>query len=304
VPAYPGTASTWHTDAPNRNNVSVTTILPPAQRREELAAFLRSRRARIRPEDVGLPPGPRRRTPGLRREEVAQLAGVGVTWYTWLEQGRPINASVQVLDAVARTLRLDRTECEHLYRLADLPWVAGPPGGHALEPETQTVLDALNPFPAAAYTSRYDVLAQNRAYEALFPGLACGQGLERNVLWHLFTCEDCCTPFVNKHEELPFMVATVRSAFGRHIGDPVWTDFVRRLSAMSPEFASLWAAHNVAPAGTRERIFLHPVVGEVRLTSSAFTPATTPETRLVVFSPRDETTRARLERLLALQPAR
>ena len=88
-------------------------------RRAELAAFLRSRRERITPEDVGLPPGFRRRTPGLRREEVAQLAGVGVTWYTWLEQGRPINASVQVLDAVARTLRLDPAEREHLYRLAD-----------------------------------------------------------------------------------------------------------------------------------------------------------------------------------------
>src|ERR1700716_4730947 len=97
------------------------------QRRTELAAFLRSRRARISPEDVGMPPGFRRRTPGLRREEVAQLAGVGVTWYTWLEQGRPINASVQVLDAVARTLRLDQPEREHLYRLP--AGAGGPPAG-------------------------------------------------------------------------------------------------------------------------------------------------------------------------------
>src|SRR5512138_1463827 len=94
---------------------------PIAGRRAELAAFLRSRRERITPADAGLPPGPRRRTPGLRREEVAQLAGVGVTWYTWLEQGRPINASVQVLDAIARTLRLDPAEREHLYRLGDVP---------------------------------------------------------------------------------------------------------------------------------------------------------------------------------------
>src|SRR3954447_12477210 len=93
------------------------------RRRTELADFLRTRRERITPDDVGLPPGPRRRTPGLRREEVAQLAGVGVTWYTWLEQGRQINASVQVLDSVARTLRLDQAETEHLYRLADVPTV-------------------------------------------------------------------------------------------------------------------------------------------------------------------------------------
>jgi len=90
-------------------------------RRNELAAFLRSRRERIMPEDVGLPGGHRRRTAGLRREEVAQLAGVGVTWYTWLEQGRPIRASVQVLDAVAGTLRLDPVERQHLFRLAEIP---------------------------------------------------------------------------------------------------------------------------------------------------------------------------------------
>nr|BFE78876.1 hypothetical protein GCM10020093_014770 [Planobispora longispora] len=92
-------------------------------RRTELAAFLRSRRERVTPADVGLPPGLRRRTPGLRREEVAQLAGVGITWYTWLEQGRPINVSVQVLDAISRTLGLDPAEHEHLYRLADVPEV-------------------------------------------------------------------------------------------------------------------------------------------------------------------------------------
>jgi transcriptional regulator with XRE-family HTH domain len=275
----------------------VTTLLPPGRRREELAAFLRSRRARIRPEDVGLPPGPRRRTPGLRREEVAQLAGVGVTWYTWLEQGRPINASVQVLDAIARTLKLDSTECEHLYRLADLPWVPGPVSGHAVEPEIQPVLDALNPLPAAVYSSRYDLLAHNRAYGVLFPGLAGAHGLERNVLWHLFTCTSCCTPFLNRDEELPVMVANVRTAFARHLGDPVWADFVRRLSALSPTFASLWAAHNVAIPSTRVKIFRHAVVGEVRLSTSTFTPTTSPETRVVVYSPRDETTRARLERL-------
>src|ERR1700728_2517529 len=108
-------------------------------RRTELAAFLRTRRERIQPEDVGLPPGTRRRTAGLRREELAQLAGVGVTWYTWLEQGRKINASVQVLDAIATTLRLDATEAAHPFRLAGLPGAAAgaagcgrcplPPGG-------------------------------------------------------------------------------------------------------------------------------------------------------------------------------
>src|SRR5437764_6047094 len=106
--------------------MDTVTIANGRHRRAELAAFLRSRRERISPEQAVLPPGTRRRTPGLRREEVAQLAGVGVTWYTWLEQGRQINASTQVLSAVARTLLLDRAEREHLFRLADLPDRADP----------------------------------------------------------------------------------------------------------------------------------------------------------------------------------
>src|SRR5215471_7519185 len=113
-----------------------------ALRRHELAAFLRNRRERITPEDVGLPNGHRRRTAGLRREEVAQLSGVGVTWYTWLEQGRPIRASVQVLEAVARTLRLDAIERQHLFRLAEVPDTTHPPdGGELLRPEIQPILD-------------------------------------------------------------------------------------------------------------------------------------------------------------------
>src|SRR5215469_14528605 len=124
----------------------MTTTAPSKScaRRAELGSFLRSRRERITPEDVGLAPGTRRRTSGLRREEVAILAGVGVTWYTWLEQGRPINASTQVLDAVARTLRLDHAEREHLYRLADVPEVtAAAQEAAQLAPEIQAVLDGL-----------------------------------------------------------------------------------------------------------------------------------------------------------------
>src|ERR1700678_3408108 len=105
---------------------ATATVSVASARRTELAAFLRARRERIQPEDVGLPAGGRRRTAGLRREELAQLAGVGVTWYTWLEQGRPIHASVPVLDAIARTLRRDATERGHLSRLAEVPGAAGP----------------------------------------------------------------------------------------------------------------------------------------------------------------------------------
>src|SRR3984885_6195004 len=135
----------------------------PTTRRTELAGFLRPQRARLTPADVGLARGSasgRRRTKGLRREEVAQLSGVGVTWYTWLEQGRPINASGQVLDAVARTLRLDPQEREHMYRLADPS--SGPPQSPPdglLAPEIQQIMDGLTTLPASVLNERFDLLA-------------------------------------------------------------------------------------------------------------------------------------------------
>jgi transcriptional regulator with XRE-family HTH domain len=262
-------------------------------RRIELAAFLRSRRARLSPSDVGLAPGLRRRTPGLRREELAQLAGVGVTWYTWLEQGRPINASVQVLDAVARTLRLDLAEREHLYRLADVPSVHPPVELKELDPTLQVVLDGFEKMPAAIYSSRYDVLASNRTYAALFPSLRSN----RNVLWHLFTTHDCCSPFVNRHEELPMMVATLRSAFGRHVGEAAWETFVEDLCQVSDEFKRLWESHNVAVPGPGTKVFRHRSVGELRMTTTSFTVSGTPEARLLVYTPMDEDCRERLARL-------
>lgn len=267
-------------------------------RRSELAAFLRSRRERITPADVGLLPGLRRRTPGLRREEVAQLAGVGVTWYTWLEQGRPINASVQVLDAVARTLRLDKAEAEHLYRLADVPALPVADTGDQLEPEIQVVLDKLSPLPAAIYTGRYDLLAWNQGYAAFFPFLTGAAPAERNALWAAFTARECCTPFVNVDAELPNMVATFRAAFGRHVGEPAWTEFVRRLSEASPVFARMWASHDVADPGTRMKLFRHSTIGLVRMSSTSLGVSGRPETRLVIYTPLDDDSRTRLTWLL------
>ncbi|HEV7760535.1 MAG TPA: helix-turn-helix transcriptional regulator, partial [Acidimicrobiales bacterium] len=234
--------------------------------RAELGAFLRSRRERLTPADVGLAPGFRRRTPGLRREEVAQLAGIGVTWYTWLEQGRPINASGQVLEAIARTLRLDAAERSHLHRLAAVP---GGPGigtvDRRLAPEIQTILDGLAGLPACVYTSRYDLLAWNATYGALFPSLVVAPVERRNALWHLFAASGCCCRFVNRGTEMPRMVAMLRGAFGRHVGDPAWTGFVDDLTQASPAFAELWAGHDVALPETTLKIFEHHIVGEVRL---------------------------------------
>jgi transcriptional regulator with XRE-family HTH domain len=268
------------------------------ERRGELASFLRSRRDRVTPEQVGIAPGVRRRTPGLRREEVAQLAGVGVTWYTWLEQGRPINASVQVLDAVARVLRLGPAERWHLYRLADVPGI--PTGGdreECLPPEVPGVLDALEPSAACVYNGKYDLLACNESYAALFPTLAAATGPERNALWQVFSMNRC--PLRNKGM-LPHMVSLVRGNYARHVGDPSWTELVARLSAVSDEFAALWATHQVAEPMPHVKSFDCADVGIVDLRTSGFGVDGMPETRLIVYLPATPLDAEKVERLRVL----
>jgi transcriptional regulator with XRE-family HTH domain len=264
------------------------------ERRRELAEFLRARRAGISPADVGLPPGLRRRTPGLRREEVAQLAGVGVTWYTWLEQGRPIHVSVQVLDAVARALRLDQAESEHLYRLAEVPTLPPDMGAVTVSPALEQILDSLDPLPASLTNGRYDVLAANRAHEDLFWQWHTMPCECRNTLWCCFLEPDARKRFINFDEEMPRVVATLRSRFAKHLNEPAWTGFIQRLSAASPEFAEMWARHEVANPGSRTKLFMHPDAGLLRMQSTSLAVADMPEAWITVYTPADEETRRRL----------
>jgi len=269
-------------------------------RSSELAAFLRSRRERIRPEDAGLAPGMRRRTAGLRREEVAQLSGVGVTWYTWLEQGRPINASTQVLDAVARTLRLDEAEREHLYRLAEVPEATPAPEADLLAvPEIQEILDGLTTLPASVVNERFDLLAWNAAFAALFPTVVGVARAERNTLWLCFTHPACCHPYVNRADQLGRMVAQLRAAYGRHVGEPAWTGFVRRLQAASPEFGRMWAQHEVSSPASYQKIFRHPVHERLSMTTNSLAVLAAPGTRMVVYTPADDATRRAVVSLIA-----
>ena len=295
VPGRPGAGSRATSIAPARSEPGGSAAADIPARREELSAFLRSRRERIAPDDAGLIAGGRRRTPGLRREEVAQLAAIGVTWYTWLEQGRPINASADVLDAISRALRLDSAEREHLFRLADVAPTVADPVGSCLDPEVQVVLDKLDPLPACVLNSRYDVLAWNNAYAGLFPGLVHAIPAERNVLWQVFGAMAEC-PLVDRDVELARLVATLRGAYSRHLGEPQWTDFVRDLSAASLDFAVLWARHDVAEPGNRSKRF-KALNGEVlEFFATNFAVTGTPETRLAVYTPIDDANARRLGR--------
>ncbi len=264
------------------------------RRRAELGEFLKARRARLSPGDFGMPRGSRRRTPGLRREEVALLAGVGVTWYTWLEQGREINASTQVLDAVARTLRLDRAEREHLYRLAEATPLRTDGSRQAVSDTISEIIHSLDPLPASLINSRFDILLTNGASEELFwewHSLPC---VHKNTLWCCVTEPAARANLLEYDAHVRYLVARLRSAYSRHIGDPDWEEDIRRLASLSREFAELWARHEVADAEPRTLTYRHPRAGALNLAVSELDVPAMPEARIVVYTPRDADTRARL----------
>jgi transcriptional regulator with XRE-family HTH domain len=267
-------------------------------RRHELATFLRSRRERITPDDVGLPPGSRRRTPGLRREEVAQLAGVGVTWYTWLEQGRDINASAQVLEAVARTLRMDHQERLHLFRLAGIAPLGTDTECAMLPDHVHDVLAQLDPFPAVISSPRFDLLAYNRAYNFMVEDIDALPDDERNLIWLFFThpvWRAVCDGWDAAGDHL---VAQLRSSMASHLDDPLWTGLVDRLLAAAPEFARRWDRHDVTAAPITVKRFRNPLVGDLQLHATKMWIGRAGVGRLTTYSPADEETRLRLERLV------
>jgi len=250
----------------------------------------------LRPEDVGLPPGPRRRTPGLRREEVALLAGVGVSWYTWLEQGRPINASWQVLDAVARTLRLDGAGRWHLYRLAEAMPVRSWAKSTVVPDAVSDVIRSLDPLPAVLINSRFDIIQTNDAHEEMFwdwHSLPC---VHKNLLWCAITEPRAREMFLNYDEEIRYLVARLRAAYAQHIGDPEWDEDIRRLAGLSQEFAELWARHEVAAPAPRTLRFQLPSTGPMTFTRTELDVSSVADLRVAVYSPHDDDTRERLRR--------
>ena len=262
--------------------------------RAELGDFLKARRAQVSPEEVGLPPGGRRRTPGLRREELAQLAGVGVTWYTWLEQGRPINASGQVLDAVAVTLRLTESERAHLYRLAEATPARPKTGVCASELVMTEILTALDPLPAVITNTRFDIIQPNKAFSDLFHDWHTLPCVHKNLLWCIVTEPLARRQLLNYDDEVPYLVARLRSAYGEHVGDPDWEVDLARLRKLSPEFERQWSRHEVADCVPRPRHVLHPLAGELHFTVTELAVPAHPDLVLFVETPADELTRERL----------
>lgn len=233
--------------------------------RPELAEFLRARRERLSPEDVGLPRTGRRRTPGLRREEVAALAGVGLAWYTWLEQGRDIGVSADFLDNLARVLKLDAAERRHLFLLAHERPPAEPGKTFCTVPSLAgRLVEDLAPHAAHIINLRWDVLAYNDPADRLF-GFGRHDAGRRNLLWLLFTDPAMRDAFVDWEEQAPAMLASFRRDFAAAREDADARALIDGLEHVSPEFKRWWRQQEVhAPCtGTRKiRVDGQPVAFE------------------------------------------
>ncbi|WP_329000053.1 helix-turn-helix transcriptional regulator [Kribbella sp. NBC_00709] len=258
-------------------------------RRRELTSFLRSRRERISPEQAGLPRTGRRRTPGLRREEVAHLAGMGVTWYTWLEQGRDITVSEPVLAAIARTLRLDQYERAHLYTLAGHP----APREHdsADIPRALLVMmRQLEPIPAALINARFDLLAYNRTYEWLVGGIGDLSFEDRNWLVLMFTSPRWRTTVLDWEDAAARLVGRFRSGMAEHAAESGWKSLVSRLGQESADFERLWGQHAVRGPENFTKRFLHPDVGLLTLDYTQLSFGERSAIKLATYTPVDDET--------------
>jgi transcriptional regulator with XRE-family HTH domain len=271
------------------------------RRRRELADFLRNRRDALAPEDVGLPGGGRRRTPGLRREEVAQLAGVGTTWYTWLEQARDVRASRSVLDALSDALQLTPAERRHVILLGRGEQESPPPAlCEEVSPAVRRLIANLGLSPAYIIGRRWDYLAWNDAMAAVFgdPGeLPPGR---RNQIWVFFTDPARRALMPDWKRSARLLLARFRADAARHVGDPAFDELIADLEQASPEFRAWWPQHEIKGDTDGRKELLHPVAGRLLFEHAAFKHAERSEQRVILYTPLpDDDTPAKLERLLA-----
>ncbi len=257
-------------------------------RRDELVDFLRSRRARLTPDEVGLLAGPRRRTPGLRREEVAQLAGISTTWYTWLEQGRDAHASIDVLESLARALRLGDSERAHLFDLAGRPTPPQPRRGDIVPEPLPSVVEVVERIADPVYVQGplWQLVLWNRATSAVFSDFDAMASEDCNLMRYVFVSQSRTHgKLLNWNEWARFYVAQFRADTTRFVGDPAWTDLVAELSEHAG-FRALWATHDVhGRLHPRPKEIEHVTAGRLVLDCTMFRVDAQPELTMVIHTP-------------------
>jgi transcriptional regulator with XRE-family HTH domain len=270
-------------------------VAPPPSRHEELGGFLRLHRERTTPDSVGIVPEGRRRTPGLRREEVAGLAGVGLSWYTWLEQGREVTPSAGVLDALARVLHLSTAERAHLFHLAGVPvpTVVGPYAQEA-PADIAAIVAGLAPAPAYLLGPRLDVLAWNAAATRVLGTPTAAPDGRQNLLWWMCTTESRGELWDATVRQT---LARFRAEHARRHGDPAFEDLVAALHEASGLFRALWPRHEVLAAQLGTKSTVHPELGRLEVYHLQTVPTTDPDLRLTQFVAADDATRRAFARI-------
>ncbi|MBY8340913.1 helix-turn-helix domain-containing protein [Streptomyces sp. KC 17012] len=274
----------------------VETAAGKAHRLRELREFLMSRRARVSPAEAGLPDGgARRRTPGLRREEVAVLAGVGASWYQWLEQGRDISVSPQVLDSVARVLKLSGAERRHLYLLAGLnpPPPEAEPDRRDMYEGLRRLIDTWMPYPAHIMDPYYNCVLYNDAAGAV---LGMRPDITQNCVVDFFTDPLYRSRSKSWERNARTVVAQFRAASAARPDDEGFQTLLAELTEMSREFAAMWAERDIEDAGQIRKELEHPLVGLLVVESTAMRVPARPDLTVVLHTPLDEAnTAAKLE---------
>jgi transcriptional regulator with XRE-family HTH domain len=228
----------------------------------------------------------RRRTPGLRREELALLAGVGITWYTWLEQGRDITVSAPVLESLARVLQLDADERTHLFLLAREQVPATPiPATETVTPALQLILDSMGVYPAYVICPRWDIIAWNQAAVRVYGDFSTMSERERNLLWFLFMDQRQRTQIVDWEAEARHTLALFRASTQRAIGEAWLTELIADLSQASPEFREWWSHYDIQEMYPCQMQLDHPRVGLLHLQATSFQLTDHSDLRMIVYTP-------------------
>lgn len=268
------------------------------RRRAELADFLKTRRARLHPEQFGLPDAGRRRTPGLRREEVAQLAGVGVSWYTWLEQGRAITVSDPVVESLVQVLQLNPEERRHLFLLARgmVPEAIAYQKTDVPLASHQAVLDALDSSPAYMLDERRNIVAWNTSACYVFGDFSLLSEREQNMIWSLFTRPSLRTFYVQWEKVAQQAVRSFRTIYDRHAGELWFEQLLTDLEEASPEFRTWWSQHDIQQAcdPVHEKLLDHPQLGRLVLSSTTLVAPDAPTLQMIIFTARSQDTEAKL----------
>jgi transcriptional regulator with XRE-family HTH domain len=269
-------------------------------RLQSLSEFLKTHRAKLQPNEVGLPSVCRRRTPGVRREEVAQLAGISTTWYTWLEQGRNISVTTQVLERIALALKLNEEERKYLFMLAlhspaPLTEVNHSP---VITPAIKLILNELRNFPMLISDRRCNIVGWNQAAAAIFIDFAQIPANERNMIWLLFTRREFKALAVNWRDFVRGFLALFRSYYRKYMGDTWYKNFIEKLNNENPEFQSFWSHNDVSSAPEVFIEFRHAKAGKMLFDLTSLEVKRDADLRFSVFTPSDSNTEMKVRRLV------